>query len=76
MTVVLECLGRAISERRRLLKISQEELSTRTGLSRPYLSSVERGKRNFTLGTLKTIARALDVPMHRLIKCIDFIDRS
>jgi transcriptional regulator with XRE-family HTH domain len=38
---------------------SQEEFSFRSGLHQTYVSSVERGERNVTIGTADKIARAL-----------------
>ena len=38
---------------------SQEEFAFRVGLHQTYVSSVERGERNVTLGTADRIARAL-----------------
>ena len=38
---------------------SQEDFSFRVGLHQTYVSSVERGKRNVTIGTADKIARAL-----------------
>jgi len=38
---------------------SQEEFAFRVGLHQTYVSSVERGERNVTIGTADRIARAL-----------------
>ncbi len=38
---------------------SQEEFAFRVGLHQTYVSSVERGERNVTIGTAAKIARAL-----------------
>jgi transcriptional regulator with XRE-family HTH domain len=38
---------------------SQEEFSFRVGLHQTYVSSIERGERNVTIGTANKIARAL-----------------
>lgn len=38
---------------------SQEEFSFRVGLHQTYVSSVERGERNVTIGTADRIAKAL-----------------
>ncbi len=38
---------------------SQEEFSFRVGLHQTYVSSVERGERNVTIGTAAKIAKAL-----------------
>ena len=47
--------------------LTQQELSGRAGISKPYLSQIETGKRQGTVETLRAIARALDVPPDVLI---------
>lgn len=42
---------------------TQQELADRAGISKPYLSQIETGKRQGTVETLSAIARALDVPL-------------
>jgi len=43
--------------------LTQQELADRTGISKPYLSQLETGKRTGTIETLAAIARALDIPL-------------
>jgi len=43
--------------------LTQQELATRVGISKPYLSQIETGKRQGTVETLSAIARSLDVPL-------------
>lgn len=47
--------------------LSQEELAARAGIHRTYIGDVERGTRNIALVNMSKIARALDVPLSRLI---------
>ncbi len=42
---------------------SQEEFAFRVGLHQTYVSSVERGERNVTIGTADKIARALNTTL-------------
>lgn len=42
---------------------SQEEFAFRVGLHQTYVSSVERGERNGTIGTADRIAKALDATL-------------
>lgn len=42
--------------------LTQQELATKSGISKPYLSQIETGKRQGTVETLSAIARSLDVP--------------
>ena len=44
-------------------KLTQQELAEQAGISKPYLSQIETGKRQGTLETLAAIARALAVPL-------------
>ena len=45
---------------------SQEDLSFRVGLHQTYISSVERGEGNVTIGTADRIARALGTTLANL----------
>jgi len=51
--------GSTVKSRRTELGISQEELADRAGLHRTYISDVERGARNPSLGSIEKLARAL-----------------
>ncbi|MDD3026465.1 MAG: helix-turn-helix transcriptional regulator [Erysipelotrichaceae bacterium] len=50
--------------------ISQEELGFRSGLSKNYISDVERGARNVSLQTIEKIARGLEIPIKELFEFI------
>ena len=43
---------------RKELGMSQQELSTKTGITQPDISKLENGKANPSIGTLKKIAEA------------------
>jgi transcriptional regulator with XRE-family HTH domain len=47
--------------------ISQEKLAALAGLHRTYVSSVERGERNISLLNIERLARALSVPLAKLM---------
>jgi len=47
------------------------ELERRTGLTRPFLSRLERGTRGASLTTLLLIAAALDIPVAAITKETD-----
>ncbi|MFV0392914.1 MAG: helix-turn-helix domain-containing protein [Coprobacillaceae bacterium] len=53
--------GRKIKELRMIQKISQEELAFRCGLSKNYISDVERGRRNISLQSIEKIANGFNV---------------
>ncbi len=51
---------------RRFRGMTQEDLSSAAGLSRPYLTEIETGRKEGSIRTLKAIAKALEVPLERL----------
>jgi transcriptional regulator with XRE-family HTH domain len=57
-----------VHERREVLGISQEELASRAGLHRTYISDIERGARNPSLKTLSRLADALELSTSDLIR--------
>ena len=57
-------VGLRIKELRNQLGISQEELANRAELDRTYITSVEKGRRNISLGTLEKITKQLGCTMH------------
>lgn len=59
-------LGDAIKKARSELRITQEELADRAGLHRTYVSDVERGRRNISLGSIEKLAGALDLSISKL----------
>lgn len=61
-------LGAAIRARRLALGFSQDEVATQAGLHRTYLSDIERGTRNITVGILARIAEALHVKVAQLAR--------
>jgi transcriptional regulator with XRE-family HTH domain len=70
--MVEEALARRFGELVRRLRqekgYSQEEFSFRAGLHQTYVSSVERGERNVTIGTADRIAKALGTTLAGLFK--------
>jgi ribosome-binding protein aMBF1 (putative translation factor) len=61
-------LGEVVRKRRLALNLSQEELASRAGVHRTYLSDIERGARNITVTVLARIAEALEVRVSRLFR--------
>ncbi len=61
-------LGIAIKTERCALGISQEKLAERAGLHRTYVSDVERGARNPSIGSVERLARALEVSVAKLFE--------
>lgn len=61
------CLGEVIQKRRKKLKMSQEDLSRESGVNRPFLSNVEQGKRNPSIGAVTNIAEGLRIRVSRMM---------
>ena len=60
-------MGININERREELRMTQEELAQRSGVSRQTISSLETGKYdNVLVGTLAAIAMALDTTVDKI----------
>ncbi len=60
-------MGYKIRERREELKMTQEELAKKSGISRQTISSIETGKcGNVLVGTLVSIAYALDTTVDKI----------
>lgn len=61
-------IGRNIKKYRKMSKLTQHELAEKTNLSRSYIADIENDRYNPSVDTLKSIAKALDVPVHYLIE--------
>lgn len=60
---VQEHFGKKVREKRKNMKLSQEDLARLTSLHFTYISSVERGERNISIINVYKIAKALNCPM-------------
>ena len=63
---VEEKFGNRVRALRMQRKWSQEELSFRCGVSKNYISDVERGTRNVSLKSIEKIANGLEVEIMEL----------
>lgn len=61
-------LGRNLRRIRKEKGISQGDIVRTLGVGRGFISNIENGKANPTLGTISKIAKALSVPIQDLIK--------
>lgn len=57
-------VGQAIRDARQEMGITQAELARRLRASPPYVSALEAGKANPTVGQLSAVAGALGVELH------------
>lgn len=51
---------------RKFRGMTQDDLAGAAGLSRPYLTEIETGRKEGSIRSLKSIAKALGVPLERL----------
>jgi methanogenic corrinoid protein MtbC1/DNA-binding XRE family transcriptional regulator len=63
----LKALGERVQSLRKGHRWSQQELADAAGLDRTYISAVEHGKQNVTLGAIMKLADALKVPVDGLL---------
>ena len=61
-------LGKKIREVRVKEGYSQEELASRCGLHRTYISDIERGERNVSVENIEKIAKALKTEVNELLR--------
>lgn len=65
---IATAFGAALRKVRRSRALSQQQLALNCGLDRTFISLLERGKRQPTLGTLFQISKALDIPAVDMIR--------
>ncbi len=63
-----EAVGAELRACRLKRHISQEQLAFDAGIHRTYVSLIERGVKNPTLGVLFRLCHALDVPPTKFVK--------
>jgi transcriptional regulator with XRE-family HTH domain len=66
--LVLKKLGSVIHDKRVAQGFSQEQLSKKTGISRYYISSIERGAKNVTIMILRRLASVLNLKSWELLQ--------
>jgi transcriptional regulator with XRE-family HTH domain len=64
----IEKIAMRIKALRAKRKITQAELAERAGISHGYLARLETGRQDPTITTLEKLAKALKVPIGRLLK--------
>ncbi len=63
----LSALGRNVHRLRRQRGMTQEELAFEAEIDLTYMGGIERGKRNPSLLVMVRIAKALSVPVSKLL---------
>ncbi|HXR03234.1 MAG TPA: helix-turn-helix transcriptional regulator [Verrucomicrobiae bacterium] len=60
-------IGNFVRRLREQKKLTQDELASRTGITYQYLSGLENGRENFSIGILESLAKALNCPLPQLV---------
>ena len=68
MATISKAFGKTMRHRRQKLGLSQEALAELADIHRTYVSSLELGKVGAGIDVLYKIARALKIPLSRLIR--------
>ena len=58
-TIIMEKLGKQISERRKKLRLTQEDLAEISGVSPRTINSVELGKANLSINVLNKMVKPI-----------------
>ena len=64
----IETMAMRLKTLRKARGMSQEALAERAGISRTYLARLETARQDPTLSTLEKLAKALKVPIEKLLK--------
>lgn len=65
-----KCLGEVINARRKRLRLTQDELAAESGVNRAFISNIEQGRRNPSIGAVASIAKGLRTKVSKLLgKC-------
>jgi transcriptional regulator with XRE-family HTH domain len=67
MTDISSRFGKKVKEVRLKKNLSQGDLAKILDVEPAYISSVERGVRNISIGGVEKIAKALAVPINKLL---------
>lgn len=63
--------GATVTALRRARGWSQEQFALRTNIDRRYMSDIERGKRNVSLGVIERIAAELGMTVYQLFLAVE-----
>jgi transcriptional regulator with XRE-family HTH domain len=72
----LEKLGTFIRDQRKQAEMSLRDLASRTNVSNPYLSQIERGLHEPSVRVLRSIAKALNISAETLMIQAGLIDSA
>ncbi|MBW3600144.1 MAG: helix-turn-helix transcriptional regulator [Planctomycetes bacterium] len=66
MAKIEEIFGAVVRKRRNKLGLSQEAFADKAGIHRTYVSSIELGKVQISIGIAQQLAEALEAPLSKL----------
>jgi methanogenic corrinoid protein MtbC1/DNA-binding XRE family transcriptional regulator len=67
LAMFLRKLGQSLHEYRKMRGMSQQELADSADLDRAYISAVEHGKQNISIGAISKLAAALKISIEELL---------
>ncbi len=65
---ILKIFAANVIKYRKAQHLSQEELAFKCNLHRTYIGMIERSEKNITLINIEIIAKALNVPISKLLE--------
>ncbi len=71
MRTLPEAFGDAVRRLRADRGFSQEDFAAHAGISRTYMSEIERGVTNVSLDTIDRVARGLSIGLSELFREVD-----
>ncbi len=71
MAQIEQIFGAVVRRRREKLGLSQEAFADKASIHRTYVSSIELGKVQVSIGIAQQLAMALDVPLSRIWKDVE-----
>jgi len=70
-TKIEDIFGAAVRHRRQKIGLSQEDFADKAGIHRTYVSSIELGKVQVSIGIAFKLADALEIPLSRLWRDVE-----
>ena len=67
-----EKIGKRITELRKAKKISQQKFAYEADIERSFLTHIEKGRKNISVGTLQKITSALQISIKDFFDTKDF----
>jgi transcriptional regulator with XRE-family HTH domain len=71
MQKIERAFGAAVRHRRESLKLSQEDFADQAGIHRTYVSAIELGKVQVSIGIVQKLAAALKIPLSKLWRDVE-----